>query len=134
MTIESELIALKKIMNSTLSGSVYPSLDHIDIDLSYDGREPYMVYKFYINEPITKENLYDEVDVFWAIDHYVRDYFTKLMPFNKLPIKSNDYQIEVYNSYGIKIFDWIDELEVMHGKNPNSTGGSQWVRMANRNK
>ena len=125
MTKDQELLALNKIINSSLPS---PSIESIDVSLSRG--ESFLVYKFYFNEPITKENLYDEFDIFWFIDHHVRGYYTKLIPFKKIPILNGDYQIEVYNSYGITIFDWLDELKTMHGNNPNSTGGSSWYRMS----
>ena len=107
---------------------VYPSVDEIKVSLSKD--ESFLIYKLYLNEPVTKKEIYDSVDVFWLIDHHVKDYFTKLIPFDKIPILNEDYQVEVYNSNGVKIFDWLEDLQVMHGNNPNSMGGTQWYRMS----
>lgn len=125
MTKEQELSALNKIINSM---DVYPSVDEIKVSLSKD--ESFLIYKLYLNEPVTKKEIYDSVDVFWLIDHHVKDYFTKLIPFDKIPILNEDYQVEVYNSNGVKIFDWLEDLQVMHGNNPNSMGGTQWYRMS----
>jgi hypothetical protein len=125
MTKEQELSALNKIINSM---DVYPSVDEIKVSLNKD--ESFLIYKLYLNEPVTKEEIYDSVDVFWLIDHHVKDYFTKLIPFDKIPILNEDYQVEVYNSNGVKIFDWLEDLQVMHGNNPNSMGGTQWYRMS----
>lgn len=125
MTKEQELLALNKIINSM---DVYPSVDKIDVSLSKN--DLFLIYKIYLNKPSTKVDLYDDVDVFWMIDHHVKDYFTKLIPFDKIPILNGDYQVEVYNSYGVKIFDWLEELKDMHGRNPNSSGGAQWYRMS----
>lgn len=125
MTKDQELSALNKLINSTLPD---PSIGRVDVSLSKN--ESFLIYKFYINEPVSKKDFYDSVDVFWIIDNQIRGYFTKLMPFDKLPILDSDYQVEVYNSYGIKIFDWLEELQDMHGRNPNSSGGAQWYRMS----
>jgi len=125
MTKEQELSALNKIINSM---DVYPSVDEIKVSLNKD--ESFLIYKLYLNEPVTREEIYDSVDVFWLIDHHVKDYFTKLIPFDKIPILNEDYQVEVYNSNGVKIFDWLEDLQVMHGNNPNSMGGTQWYRMS----
>ena len=125
MTKEQELSALNKIINSM---DVYPSVDEIKVSLSKD--ESFLIYKLYLNEPVTKKEIYDSVDVFWLIDHHVKDYFTKLIPFDTIPILNEDYQVEVYNSNGVKIFDWLEDLQVMHGNNPNSMGGTQWYRMS----
>lgn len=125
MTKEQELSALNKIINSM---DVYPSVDEIKVSLNKD--ESFLIYKLYLNEPVTKKEIYDSVDVFWLIDHHVKDYFTKLIPFDKIPILNEDYQVEVYNSNGVKIFDWLEDLQVMHGNNPNSMGGTQWYRMS----
>jgi len=125
MTKDQELSALNKLINSTLPD---PSIGRVDVSLSKN--ESFLIYKFYINEPVSKKDFYDSVDVFWIIDSQIRGYFTKLMPFNKIPILDGDYQVEVYNSYGIKIFDWLEELQDMHGRNPNSSGGAQWYRMS----
>ena len=125
MTKEQELSALNKIINSM---DVYPSVDEIKVSLSKD--ESFLIYKLYLNEPVTKKEISDSVDVFWLIDHHVKDYFTKLIPFDKIPILNEDYQVEVYNSNGVKIFDWLEDLQVMHGNNPNSMGGTQWYRMS----
>lgn len=125
MTKDQELSALNKLANSILPD---PSIGKIEVSLSKNGS--FLIYKFYIDKPITKKDFYDDIDVFWIIDHQIRGYLTKLMPFDEIPILDGDYQVEVYNSYGIKIFDWLEELQDMHGRNPNSSGGAQWYRMS----
>ena len=125
MTKDQEISALNKLINSSL---ISPSFGKIEVSLSKN--ESFLIYRFYIDTPISKKDLYDSVDVFWIIDHQIRGYLTKLMPFDEIPILDGDYQVEVYNSYGIKIFDWLEELQDMHGRNPNSSGGAQWYRMS----
>lgn len=125
MTKEQEISGLNKLVNSSL---ISFSFGKIEVSLSKNGS--FLIYRFYIDKPISKKDLYDNIDVFWIIDHQIRGYITKLMPFDKIPILSNDYQVEIYNSYGIKIFDWLEDLQTMHEKNPNSMGGAQWYRMS----
>jgi hypothetical protein len=125
MTKDQEISALNKLINSSL---ISPSFGKIEVSLSKN--ESFLIYRFYIDKPLSKKDFYDSVDVFWIIDHQIRGYVTKLMPFDKIPILDSDYQVEVYNSYGIKIFDWLEELQDMHGRNPNSSGGAQWYRMS----
>lgn len=125
MDKQSELSSLNKILNSNLIKDVYPDLDRIEVSM-VDGDYPFLVYKLYINKDITKKDLYESVDPFWLIDHHVIGYITKLIPFKHLPITSGDYQLEIYNNNGVKIFDWLADLMVM---NPGSAGKTQWERM-----
>jgi hypothetical protein len=126
MDIESELTSLNKILNSNLIKGVYTELDRIDVSLTV-GDNPFLIYKIYLNDDVTKKDLYKHVDPFWLIDYHVQDYITKLIPFKHLPINSGDYQVEIYNKSGIKIFDWLEDLMVM---NPGTMGKTQWERMS----
>jgi hypothetical protein len=126
MDIESELTSLNKILNSNLIKGVYTELDRIDVSLTV-GDNPFLIYKIYLNDDVTKKDLYKHVDPFWLIDYHVQDYITKLIPFKHLPINSSDYQVEIYNKNGGKIFDWLHDLMMM---NPGSTGRTQWERMS----
>jgi len=129
MTIEQEILALNKIVNSTLILSTYPDVDRIDVSL-HGVRKPYLVYKIYMtNEDATKEDMYDDVDPFWLVDHHIMSVVSKLLPIKELPIKTHDYQIIVYNGRGIPIFDWENDLSQMK---PGSTGRSDWEQRQNR--
>jgi hypothetical protein len=129
MTVDQEIQALNKIVNSNLILSTYPNVGRIDISL-HGSRNPYLVYKIFMtDENITKEEMYDDVDPFWLVDHHIMNVVSKLIPFEHLPIKGNDYQMIIYNGSGIPIFDWEHELSQM---NPGSSGRSDWERRSNR--
>ena len=129
MTQDQEIQALNKIVNSGLILSTYPEVDHIDVSL-HGVRQPYLIYKIYLKDKdATKDFLYNDVDPFYLIDYHVMKTISQLIPFEHLPIKSDDYQVIVYNGSGIPIFDWEHELSQM---DPGSSGRSSWERRSNR--
>lgn len=81
------------------------------------------------NEDMTKEDMYDDIDPLWFVDHHIMNVVNKLLPFSHLPIKSHDYQIIVYNGLNIPIFDWENELSQMR---PGTTGRSDWEKRQER--
>lgn len=126
MDIQSELTSLNKLLNSSLIKDTYAALDKMEVSL-IGGESPFLVYKMYLKQDVTKKDLYEHIDPFWLIDNHVQNYITKLIPFKHLPINSGDYQVEIYNKSGIKIFDWLEDLMVM---NPGTMGKTQWERMS----
>ena len=55
MTIEQEISALNKIVNSGLILSVYPEVDHIDVSIA-GVRQPYLIFKIYLILYIMKKH------------------------------------------------------------------------------
>ena len=81
MTVDQEIQALNKIINSSLILSVYPNVDHIDVSFD-EVHEPYLIYKMYLKDKsATKKDMYDDVDPFYLIDYHVMKTITKLIPF-----------------------------------------------------
>lgn len=125
MTKDQEISALNKIINSSLILSVYPNIERIDVSLK-GVRHPYLSYEIYLKDKnATKDFLYNDVDPFYLIDYHVMKTITQLIPFEHLPIKSDEYQLIVYNGSGIPIFDWEHELSIM---NPGRSGRSSWEK------
>jgi hypothetical protein len=129
MTQDQEIQALNKIVNSGLILSMYPNVDHIDVSI-HGVRQPYLIYKIYMkDEDITIEEVEDDIDVLWLIDHQIMNVVSKLIPFEHLPLKSYDYQVIIYDGKGISIFDWEHRLSQMK---PGSTGKTDWERRQER--
>ena len=131
MTIEQEISSLNKIVNSNFILDVYPNVERIDVSL-HGVHKPYLIYKIYLKDKNVNRKdfvMYDDVDPFYLVDHHIMNVISKLIPFTHLPIKSNDYQLIVYNGSGLPIFDWEHELRQM---NPGSMGRSDWERRSNR--
>lgn len=130
MTVDQEIQALNKIINSSLILSVYPNVDHIDVSL-HGVNKPYLTYKIYMSDKnATKQDMYDDVDPFWLVDYHVMKVIAKLIPFEHLPIIGYDYQMVVYNGSGIPIFDWEYDLSMM---TPGRSGRTDWEqRIKNR--
>jgi hypothetical protein len=129
MTIEQEISALNKIVNSGLILSVYPEVDHIDVSIA-GVRQPYLIFKIYLKvNPESEDSMYEIVDPLYLIDFHVRRTITKLIPFSELPIKQDNYEAIVYNADGDVIFDWGDTLSKMK---PGSSGRTDWERRQKR--
>lgn len=129
MTIEQEISALNKIVNSGLILSVYPEVDHIDVSIA-GVRQPYLIFKIYLKvNPESEDSIYEVVDPLYLIDFHVRRTITKLIPFSELPIKQDNYQAIVYNADGDVIFDWEENLSKMK---PGSSGRTDWERRQQR--
>ena len=129
MTIEQEISALNKIVNSGLILSVYPEVDHIDVSIA-GVRQPYLIFKIYLKvNPESEDSIYEIVDPLYLIDFHVRRTITKLIPFSELPIKQDNYQAIVYNADGDVIFDWEENLSKMK---PGSSGRTDWERRQQR--
>ena len=68
MTIEQEISALNKIVNSSLILSVYPDVDHIDVSIA-GVHQPYLIFKIYLNvNPESEDSLYEMIDPLYLID------------------------------------------------------------------
>jgi hypothetical protein len=129
MTIEQEISALNKIVNSGLILSVYPEVDHIDVSIA-GVRQPYLIFKIHLKvNPESEDSMDEIVDPLYLIDFHVRRTITKLIPFSELPIKQDNYQAIVYNADGDVIFDWEDTLSKMR---PGSSGRTDWERRQKR--
>ena len=129
MTIEQEISALNKIVNSNLILSVYTDVDHINVSIAGE-HQPYLIFKIYLKvNPESEDSIYEVVDPLYLIDFHVRRTITKLIPFSKLPINQSDYQVIVYNNDGDVIFDWEENLSKMK---PGSSGRTDWERRQQR--
>jgi len=129
MTIEQEISALNKIVNSGLILSVYTDVDHIDVSIAGE-HHPYLIFKIYLNiNPEPEDSIYEIIDPLYLIDFHIRKTITKLIPFSKLPINDSDYQVIVYNNDGDVIFDWEDTMSKMK---PGSSGRTDWERRQKR--
>ena len=129
MTIEQEISALNKIVNSGLILSVYTDVDHIDVSIAGE-HQPYLIFKIYLNiNPEPEDSIYDVIDPLYLIDFHIRNTITKLIPFTKLPINDSDYQVIVYNNDGDVIFDWEDIMSKMKS---GSSGRTDWERRQKR--
>jgi hypothetical protein len=129
MTIEQEISALNKIVNSGLILSVYTDVDHIDVSIAGE-HQPYLIFKIYLKvNPESEDSLYEMVDPLYLIDFHVRRTITKLIPFSELPIKQDNYQAIIYNADGDVIFDWEENLSKMK---PGSSGRTDWERRQQR--
>lgn len=129
MTIEQEISALNKIVNSGLILSVYTDVDHIDVSIAGE-HHPYLIFKIYLNvNPESEDSLYEMIDPLYLIDFHVRRTITKLIPFSELPIKQDNYQAIIYNADGDVIFDWEEDLSKMKS---GSSGKTDWERRQQR--